>query len=187
MQTDVDEGRARAAGAILLPCNDTIRMGRVLSHLEPRLTAVARRLVRDPDAAEDVVQNAFEKVLRHCERFRGNAQPSTWMHRIVVNEAFLWLRRETRRAPTHIEPGDWERMCSRAEDPEQAFAAREDRDRLEQALARLAERDRGVLTESVLEGRAYAALAREHGLSTGAIKSRAFRARRRLAMELATI
>lgn len=161
-------------------------MGRLLLGLEPRLTAVARRLVRNPDAAADVVQSAFEKVLRYCEEFRGQARPSTWMHRIVVNEAFMWLRREARRAPARIDPGDWELMFPQAADPEQTAAAHEDRERLVQALVSLAAEERSLLTASALEGRSYAALAHELGLSPGAVKSRAFRARRRLAAELGT-
>lgn len=169
-----------------LPCGDSTRMGRVLLGLEPRLTAVARRLVRNPDAAADVVQSAFEQVLRHCEEFRGDARPSSWMHRIVVNEAFRWLRRESRHAPARIDPGDWDLVFSQQADPEQAASAREDRDRLEQALASLPQEERSLLTASALEGRAFAALARELGLSPGAVKSRAFRARRRLAAKLGT-
>lgn len=169
-----------------LPCGDATRMGRVLLGLEPRLTAVARRLVRNPEAAADVVQNAFEKVLRYCAEFRGQARPSTWMHRIVVNEAFMWLRREARRAPARIDPADWELVFPPAADPETLASAREDRDRLEQALASLPREERSLLTESALEGRAYATLADELGLSPGAVKSRAFRARRRLAVELET-
>ncbi len=97
-----------------LPCGDSARMGWILSSIEPRLTAVARRLLRDSDAAADVVQSAFEKVLRYCEQFRGLARPSTWMHRSVVNEALMWLRRQTRRAPTRIDPVDWELVFSGA-------------------------------------------------------------------------
>lgn len=59
---------------------------------------MTRRRVWSPEAAADVVQNAFEKGLRDCEVFRGQARPSTWVHRIVVNEAFMGLRRESRGA-----------------------------------------------------------------------------------------
>jgi len=189
----VDTDRAKDAhrsqggvepGPTGLPCGDSSRMGRMLLGLEPRLTAVARRIVRNPDAASDVVQNAFEKVLRYCEEFRGNARPSTWMHRIVVNEALMWVRREARRSSARIDPQDWDLVFSRRADPEQTAATREDRDRLEQALACLAEEDRRLLTAAALEGRAHAVLAHEHGLSLGAVKSRVFRARRRLAAEL---
>jgi RNA polymerase sigma-70 factor, ECF subfamily len=169
-----------------LPCGDAPRMGHLLLRLEPRLTAVARRLVRNPDAATNVVQNAFEKVLRYCEQFRGVARPSTWMHRVVVNEAFMWLRREKRSAPTRIHPEDWELVFPPTGNPEQAVATRQDQARIERALARLPEPDRRLLTASALEGRPYEALGRELGSSTGAVKSRAFRARRRLAAELET-
>jgi len=159
-------------------------MGRILLGLEPRLTAVARRLLPDPDAAADVVQNAFEKVLRHCGEFRGRARPSTWIHRIVVNEAFQWLRRESRRSPERIDAEGWALLVAPEADPEQAAVAREDRDRLERALASLESRERLVLTAAALEGRTYATLGHELGLSSGAVKSRAFRARRRLAAAL---
>lgn len=122
-----------ARGLVGLPCGDPTRMGRVLLGLEPRLTTVARRLVRDPDAAADIVQNAFEKVLRHCEEFRGDARPSTWMHRIVLNEAFMWLRRESRRSPARIDPGDWELMFVHAAGPEEAASAHGDRERVVRA------------------------------------------------------
>lgn len=173
-----------AAGATRLPCRDSARMGRVLLRLEPRLTAVARRLFHDPDTAADVVQNAFEKVLRHCDQFPGSTRPSTWMHRIVVNEALMWMRRETRRAATRIDPDDWGLVFPRSDGPEEAALASEEQNRLEQALARLPAQERSLLVESALEGRAYAALARELGLSAGAVRSRALRARRRLAAEL---
>lgn len=159
-------------------------MGDVLSGLEPKLTAVARRLVRNPDAAADVVQNAFEKVLRYCDQFRGNARPSTWVHRIVVNEALMWLRSQTRRARARIDSDDWKLVFSRGKDPEESVFAREEQDRLEQALARLPAEERTLLRASALEERAYDVLARELGVSPGAVKSRAFRARKRLAAEL---
>jgi RNA polymerase sigma-70 factor (ECF subfamily) len=159
-------------------------MGRMLLRLEPRLRAVARRLVRNPEAAADVVQNAFEKVIRSGHQFRGGAQPSTWVHRIVVNEALMWLRREKRHAVARIGPQDWELVFCRAEDPEQEVQAREGRARLQRALARLAAEDRDVLTASALEERSYEAIGRESGLSAGTLKSRAFRARKRLAAEL---
>jgi RNA polymerase sigma factor (sigma-70 family) len=166
-----------------LPCADAIRMGRILSGIEPRLTAVARRLLRDPEAASDVVQNAFEKVLRRCEQFRGTARPSTWMHRIV-NEALMWLRTEKRRAALRIDPEDWELYFARAGDPERDAAIREERARLGRALARLTAAEREILAASALEGRSYECVGREMGLSAGALKSRAFRARRRLGEKL---
>jgi len=167
-----------------LPCDDPTRMGQLLARLEPRLTAVARRLLRNSDAAADVVQNAFEKVIRRCEQYRGGAQASTWMHRIVVNEALMWLRREKRYHPDRIHPADWELMFAAATDPEHLAVRDQACGRLRRAAERLAPEERRLLQASVVEGRSYRDLAHDEGVSSSALKSRAFRARRRLAREL---
>ena len=90
--------RARAAPRIehILPYDDPERLGELLRGLEPRMRAVALRVTRDGEAARDVVQAAYEKALRHGRKFRGGARVSTWLHRIVTNEALMWLRRERR-------------------------------------------------------------------------------------------
>lgn len=68
----------------------TLRLGALYQELAPRLVRVAQRLTRDALAAENVVQTAFEKALRHVADFRGDARLSTWLHRIVTNEALVW-------------------------------------------------------------------------------------------------
>jgi RNA polymerase sigma-70 factor (ECF subfamily) len=167
-----------------LPCGDAARMGRLLAACEPRLAAVARRLVRDPEAARDVVQSAFEKALRRCHQFRGGARASTWLHRIVVNEALYWLRRERRREGL-VEPESWRLPLAPDAGPAAAYLAADERAWVQRGFARLGRTDRALLEGAVIEGSSYEALGRELGLSPGAAKSRAFRARRRLEALLA--
>ena len=50
-----------------------------------RLWSVALRVLRDPDDAADVVQDALLAAYRRAEGYRGEAEVSTWLHRIVVN------------------------------------------------------------------------------------------------------
>ena len=176
----MDETLARG-----LPCGDRDRMGRLLAQLESRLLVVARRVVGDSDAAADVVQSAFEKVLLHCEQFRGGSRASTWMHRIVVNEALNWLRQARCRAVRSLEASEWRLVLAAPDDPEAGAARDEARVRVDQALQRLGTADRTLLTATALDGRSLAAVAAELGLSLAAVKSRAFRARRRLARNLA--
>ena len=57
----------------VLPVDDPERLGEVLGRLQPRLTAVALRFTKDPETARDVVQSAFEKVVRHGVRFQGQS------------------------------------------------------------------------------------------------------------------
>jgi RNA polymerase sigma-70 factor (ECF subfamily) len=86
-----------------LPLRDPERLGALIRSLEPRLAAVALGVTKDPDAAQDVLQNAFEKVLRDGEKFRGQSRVSTWLYRIVTNEALMWRRRQSRRRESPLE------------------------------------------------------------------------------------
>jgi RNA polymerase sigma-70 factor (ECF subfamily) len=164
-----------------LPLHDRERLGALLSGLEPRLEAVALRITRHPDSARDVVQSAFEKVIRHGSRFQGRARVSTWVHRIVANEALMWLRSQRRRAEVSIDtdpvplsltdtapgPGDQLQQLRRAE-------------RLRAGLETLPAAERDVVLHCTLAGESYAAYGARTGVHPAAVKSRAFRARRRL-------
>jgi RNA polymerase sigma factor (sigma-70 family) len=67
------------------------------------MLAVARRLLRDEDAAREAVQSGFISAFRSIQTFRQDASLSTWLHRIVVNAALMHLRRVHRRPETSIE------------------------------------------------------------------------------------
>jgi RNA polymerase sigma-70 factor (ECF subfamily) len=68
----------------------------------PRMLAVARRLLRQEDAAQDAVQQAWVAAFGALHAFREGAQLSTWLHRIVVNEALMTLRKRKRRPELSI-------------------------------------------------------------------------------------
>ena len=68
-----------------------------------RMLSVARRLLRDPDDAQDAVQDAFLSAFRSLDKFEGSARLSTWLHRIVVNAALMKLRTRRRKPETSIE------------------------------------------------------------------------------------
>ena len=61
-----------------------------------RLLAVARRIVRNPEDASEAVQEAFLQAFRAIGRFEGEAKLSTWLHRITVNACLLRLRHAKR-------------------------------------------------------------------------------------------
>jgi RNA polymerase sigma-70 factor, ECF subfamily len=68
-----------------------------------RLLAVARRFTRNEDDARDVVQSAYLSAFRALPDFKGEAQLSTWLHRIVVNTALMKLRTRRRKPEESIE------------------------------------------------------------------------------------
>ncbi len=170
-----------AAAERQLPCDDPERLGALLRSLEPRLTAVAFRLTRDETAAEDVVQSAFEKAVRHCRRFRGDSRVSTWLHRIVANEALMWLRAERRRSAACVEWNeDDARVADARPDPADELLVRQLGDLLRSGVARLRREERQVLLRCGVEGLSYEQFGAESGIHPAALKTRAFRARRRL-------
>src|SRR5215471_5121755 len=63
-----------------------------------RMLAVARRMLRCEEDAADAVQDAFLAAFMSLQRFRGQAQIYTWLHRIVVNQCLMKLRSRKRRA-----------------------------------------------------------------------------------------
>lgn len=156
-----------------------------LKSLRPVMTSVALRFAPNLDAAEDIVQNAFEKAVIHLEKFQGRSRFSTWLHRIVVNEALMWLRGERRRARRFLEidpnePGNWREGSWVEPDPEQQLSALQRAERVRACVRALPCGERLVLQRCSLGEVSYEQFFAETGIRPPAAKSRAFRARQRL-------
>jgi RNA polymerase sigma-70 factor (ECF subfamily) len=68
-----------------------------------RLLAVARRILRQDQEAQDAVQEAFVCAFKALPGFAGECRISTWLHRITVNACLMRLRRRVRRPEESIE------------------------------------------------------------------------------------
>jgi RNA polymerase sigma-70 factor (ECF subfamily) len=68
----------------------------VLSHNLPRFRRMAMRWLRNPEDAEDAVQDAMLSAFKHIARFEGRAQMSTWLTAIVINAVRMQIRRRPR-------------------------------------------------------------------------------------------
>jgi RNA polymerase sigma-70 factor (ECF subfamily) len=68
-----------------------------------RMLAVARRMLRSEEDAQDALQDAFLQAFRGIGRFEGGALLSTWLHRIVVNACLMKLRARARRPEQSID------------------------------------------------------------------------------------
>ena len=58
-----------------------------------KLFRIARAIVKDDAEAEDVLQDAYLDAYKQIGEFRGDAQLSTWLTRIVINQALMRLRK----------------------------------------------------------------------------------------------
>lgn len=156
-----------------------------------RALALALGVVRHPDDALDVVQEAFIKAHKHLDKFEGNASFYTWLYRIVMNLAIDHLRKHRRVKPVEL---DEARIEADGDDPllprilggnpGQALLDKQIRSRIDQALDQLSENHRSVLVMRELEGLSYEDMAQAMSCSKGTIMSRLFHARRNMQKRL---
>jgi RNA polymerase sigma-70 factor, ECF subfamily len=155
-----------------------------------RLLAVARRFLRDEEAARDVVQETFLSAFRAIQGFDGHSQLSTWLHRIAVNAALMRLRVRQRRAEQSIEPllpafaddgHHAEPVMSWTDCPERALEQKQMRAVMRAAIGELPDSYRTVLLMRDIEGLSTQEAADILGISENALKLRLHRARQALA------
>ena len=140
-----------------------------------RLWSVALRILRDPEDAKDVLQEAVVSAYRGAARFRGDASVSTWLHRIVVNKCLDLVR--TRR----VRPPAAGRPAADLADPRDLAAGLVTRITVTDALALLPVEQRVAVVLVDVQGCPVAEAAEILGIPAGTVKSRCARGRRRLA------
>jgi RNA polymerase sigma-70 factor (ECF subfamily) len=139
--------------------------------------AVCLRITGNPHDAEDALQEALTAAWRNLDRFRGDARFGTWLHRIAANAALAVVRRR-RDLPTDDDA--FERAA-----PGDAFAARDESDRIQTALRRIPEDFRVALVLREYGDLTYEEIAAHQGIPVQTVKSRLNRARRAMAELLA--
>lgn len=150
----------------------------------PRLYRIARGIVRNESAAEDVVQEAYLQAFVHLGAFRGQSSLATWLSRIVINESLGWLRRRKRWARTivPIDHADMGRLIQILpdhdhDDPEMTMAQREILGMVEGMADKLPDIYRAVLLARTIEELNIEETAELLGIRPETVKTRLYRAR----------
>ena len=136
--------------------------------------------------AEDAAQYGFVKAWGALDRFRSGAPFKPWLLQIVANEARNRRRSAGRRVELAVRAAAERPAGDAAPSPEGAVIAREQREELLEALARLSETDRDVLTCRYFLELSEEETADVLGVRRGTVKSRTARALTRL-REVATV
>src|SRR5882672_7483624 len=165
---------------------DTIAFEKLVVRYKLRMFAVAKRITKNREDAEDVVQESFHKAFRHLSNFQEKSRFSTWMTRIAMNEAFMLLRR--RRGILETMPDgpddDVESFSAKFVDqrpsPEESCCLRERKEILTEAINRLGPKIRKTVLLRDIEERSIEETAQILGASVGVVKSRLFQGRRKL-------
>jgi len=166
----------------------------VFREYAPRIYNLARRMLGNDADAEDVTSEVLMQVVRKLHTFRGDAQLPTWLHRVTVNAALA--HREKRANRTKHEHGTAEEALEAVSvdptgrvklarpaygsTPAEIVLADEERELIEDAVAKLPEPFRDVYVLADVEGLPNTEIAEMLDLSLPAVKSRLHRARLRM-------
>jgi RNA polymerase sigma-70 factor (ECF subfamily) len=184
IQTETDEQLVRKSQE-----DDERAFGELVSRYESKVYSLALKMLRNPEDAEDVLQDTFLRAYRGIKSFKGNSTFSTWIYRITANSALMRLRKrqlptvsiddaDEREAPINI--ADW------APGPVEQMLNQETQAAMTEAIEALPPEFRQVFVLRDIEELSNAEVAEILDLSVAAVKSRLHRARLKVRNRLAT-
>ena len=161
---------------------DPEAFGQLMEPLEQLVWRVCWHYTGNREAAEDCGQEAMIRIWRNLANYRGECALESWVYRIAANCCMDWLRKKKRDKSVSMEP-----MQEQGFDPadtspgtEEQVVAKDERQRLREAIARLPDDQREALILTQLEKIPYEEVAQSLGISEGTVKSRVNRAKARL-------
>lgn len=175
VQLDASQEKILVAQA---QAGDKRSMQRLITAYYDRMYHVALKVTKDPNRAQDVVQEACIHVIRKIHQYLGVSPFGAWICRIVVNAALQRRRKEKRLVPCADVYGDDVR-CPQA-NPEVLNGDRQLLAKAGAALEELRDGDREIFTWRFIDGMTLEEISAETGFTVAALKSRVHRARQHL-------
>ena len=153
---------------------------RLYEQYAPMLLAVCLRYVADKSEAEDILQEAFFKILKSIKEYTGKGHFENWMRKIVVNTAITYFHREKK----HYYHEDIEEVHD-AElqvdlSPDKEFEVKE----LQQLFTRMPDGYRVIFNLYAIEGYKHREIAKKLGIEESTSKSQYLRAKNWLIKEM---
>ena len=172
------------------------RVHRIFDECKRRgVTSVAIMLTNDPDDAQDLVQDTFERGFKAFDSFQEGTNFAAWMTTIERNAYFNQYakakRRPQRANDSTGEYDDWDIYSASEHSSEELKSAEQEYldayapEEIMAALAKLSPERRQVFIDAAIDGKSYQQVADEQGVKIGTVMSRLNRARTQLKRELA--
>lgn len=182
-QTQTDEELVQKAQQ-----DDERAFGKLVERYETKVYSLAIKMLRNPEDAEDVLQDTFLRAYRGIKSFQGNSTFSTWIYRITANSALMRLRKkqlptvsiddaDERETPINI--ADW------SPGPVEQLLTQETQKAMDEAIEALPPEFKQVFILRDVEELSNAEVAEILDLSVAAVKSRLHRARLKVRNRLA--
>ncbi len=166
---------------------DTDSFEKIVKRYEKKVYATALRMIKDPDEAYDVTQEVFIKVFKYIQNFRGDAQFSTWLFRIVSNACIDMIRKNAKEKgktfsidePIQIQEKESYllELESKESTPEQTLEKKTKLQIIKDAIYHLPEDQRIAVILRDIQGFSYQEIAEMTDSNLGTVKSRISRGR----------
>jgi RNA polymerase sigma-70 factor, ECF subfamily len=160
----------------------------LVERYQRKVYAVALGMLKDKEEAMDVSQEAFVKVYKYLDHFKGDASFYTWLYRITVNICIDIIRKRAgaggeavefdESVPMDVSEANIGALGSRlGTNPQKSALRRELAEKIQEALATVPEKHRAILLLREVEGMSYEDLSRTLDIPKGTVMSRLFHAR----------
>ena len=165
---------------------DTDAFEALVTAYQKQVYNLALRTVGNEEDAADMTQEAFLRAYRSLGSFRGDSKFSVWLYRLTTNICIDFLRSRGRRSTVSLTAADEDEEPQELDvaddrfDPVQSLERAELRRAVQRGLASLPEDYRRILMLRELSGLSYAEIGQVLRLEEGTVKSRLFRARKKL-------
>ncbi len=159
---------------------------KLVTEYEKGVYAIALRMTGNPEDASDMTQEAFIKAYNSLQSFRGDSKFSVWLYRIASNVCLDFLRSRSRKPTVSLSVEDDEGeetqldVADESQSPELLLERSLTRDAVQRGLQALAPDYRQILLLREIQGLSYEEIADVLRIEVGTVKSRIFRARKRL-------
>ena len=160
----------------------------LVERYQRKIYAVALGMLKDKEEALDVSQEAFVKVYKYLDHFKGDASFYTWLYRITANICIDIIRKRAgaggeavefdETLPMDVSEANIGALGSRlGTNPQKSMLRKELAEKIQAALAEVPEKHRAIILLREIEGMSYEDLSRTLGIPKGTVMSRLFHAR----------
>lgn len=159
---------------------------KLVTEHEKAVYAIALRMTGNAEDAADMTQEAFIKAFNSLHSFRGDSKFSVWLYRIANNVCLDFLRGRSRKPAVSLSVEDDEGeesqldVADESQSPELLLERGLTRDAVRRGLRALPPDYRQILLLREIQGLSYEEIAQVLRIEVGTVKSRIFRARKRL-------
>ena len=141
-----------------------------------------RKMIRNSDFAEDLVQDIFLKAFKSLKNYKNDYAFSTWLYRIATNHTIDYLRKKKLETLSiHTDDSDDTHATIQLADEDsftdEPMIRRERKNKVHEAIGQLPEKYREVILKRHIEEKSYQEIAEEMDIPLGTVKAHIFRAR----------